>query len=470
MSQIDKKKKIFGNIAASKTLTETMPKILAVLQSTNNDSNVINFLTDLIKQLIGQKELDTTIVDFLTKLLPKIETTIKKALKSQLKSIVSCGINPSIPTFLKSNGDGIVIEVKKIDFTDLLKIDPESSIGSLVYLDSRNGLQSSDLNTFIHAVIQDDGVEHAWKGILNFKFVSLDANGVNPNNSLIIKATALYENKSFNDLNNDFVDSIKLFDTANIINKVMDIIFGSISFNLKKTSKQLEIEGKINAVVDKLVDLDEEDIISDDYFTFNNEELSKIQTEADNRKRGFIELETSSKVSATISEQQLVALSQEMGTAVTKKEQKDVLTKNLGAMAKSNTANSRNKADNSTIEVNFIQSIIANLLKAIIGVLLTPKIVSLFLINFKVVNGPEAKFENGIDFIKKNNNLFKVIVKAITLELSKLLVAIVLKHIAKLTLKVQAKKRIDKQKNKLVQMLSLIGTPQEALRTIKGLS
>jgi hypothetical protein len=472
MSQITKKKKIFGNIAAAKTLTETMPKLLnsSSLPSINNDSNVISFLTDLIKSLIGQKVLVSTVVEFLTKLLPRIETTIKKALKTQLKSIVSCGINPSIPPFLKSGGDGIVIEVKKIDFTDLLKIDPSTSIGSLLYLDSSAGLLSSDLNTFIHAVIQDDGVEHSWKGILNFKFVSLDASGVNPNNSLIIKATALYENKSFNDLNNDFVDSIKLFDTANLINNIIDIIFGSISVKQKKTTKQLEIEGKINSVVDKLVDLDEDEIISDDYFTFNNEELLKIQTDADNRKRGFIDLETSSKISATISEQQLTTLSEEMGTAVTKKEQKAVLTKNLESMAKSNTDNSRNKSDNSTIEANFIQSIISNLLKAIIGVLLTPKIVCLFLINFKVVNGPEAKFENGIDFIKQNNKLFKDIVKSITLELSKFLVAIVLKYISKLVLRVQIKKRIDKQKNKVVQILSLIGIPQEALRIIKGLS
>ena len=47
--------------------------------------------------------------------LPKIERDIKQVLKLELKSIVSCGVDPSLPFWFKSNGTGIVIEVKKID-------------------------------------------------------------------------------------------------------------------------------------------------------------------------------------------------------------------------------------------------------------------------------------------------------------------------------------------------------------------
>jgi hypothetical protein len=51
----------------------------------------------------------------------------------------------------------------------------------------------------------------------------------------------------------------------------------------------------------------------------------------------------------------------------------------------------------------------------------------------------------------------------------KMLLVIALKRIAELVGEAQAKKQIDKAKNKIVQLLSLVGVPQEAIRVIKGL-
>ena len=52
----------------------------------------------------------------------------------------------------------------------------------------------------------------------------------------------------------------------------------------------------------------------------------------------------------------------------------------------------------------------------------------------------------------------------------KYLLAIALKRIAELVAEAQIKKQIDKNKNKVVQLLSLVGIPPEALRIIKGLT
>jgi hypothetical protein len=124
MSVVDKKRKVFGNIAAARTLTESMPKLKlnSSFPSVNNKGDTITFLTDLIKSLIGYIALVNAIVDILTHSLEKIERDIKKALKTELKSIVSCGVDPSLPAFIKSTGAGIVIEVKKKEFQYLIKI------------------------------------------------------------------------------------------------------------------------------------------------------------------------------------------------------------------------------------------------------------------------------------------------------------------------------------------------------------
>jgi len=137
MAIVDQKKKVFGNIAALRTLTEGFPKLKTSFSfpSINNNGNPITFLTDLIKSLIGYEALVKSVVDILSHSLPDIEHEIKVVLKQELKSIVSCGVDPSIPAFIKSTGTGINIEVNKIDFTDMMLIDPNSVGGKLMYND-----------------------------------------------------------------------------------------------------------------------------------------------------------------------------------------------------------------------------------------------------------------------------------------------------------------------------------------------
>lgn len=471
MSILDKKRKIFGDIAAAKTLTESMPqlKLSSSIPSLNNNGDSITFLSDLIKSLIGYNALVKGVVDILTHSLGDIEIEIKKNLKLQLKSIVSCGVNPSLPTFIKTNG--IIIDVKKIDFLDLLKVDPNSISGKLIYNDvTPNLLNSTDFNTFLYRVIQDDGITHTWKGILDITFVSLDPNGINPNNSLIIKSNQSYNLKKLDDLNNDFIDSLELFNTENIVNKIVDMLYGSVSVKLSKSRKQLEAEAKINKVVDKMIKADAGDTINDSYFTFDNVELTQIEAEADNRKRGIVKVKASTIIDASITEESLTEFNTQMGTAITVQEKKDVLANSLDSMATETTNNSTNPSDNQSIKLNFIQQIIDTLIKSIVGVVLSPKVVIVFLITFKIIYGQQIEFENGVDFIFKNKELIKNVIKKITLLIVQFLTVIALKKIAELVADAQVKKQKEKYTNRLTQLLSLIGVPQDAIRVIKGLS
>ena len=472
MSILDKKKKIFGNIAAARALTESMPKLKlsSSFPSINNKGDSIIFLTDLIQSLVGYYELVNGVVDILTDSIDEIEVEVKKALKFELKNIVSCGVDPSLPSFIKNSGTGIVIEVKKVDFLDMLKTDPNSVSGKLLYNDVTSSLtDSTDFNTFLYGVIQDDGNTHTWNNILDITFNSLGTNG-NQNNTLTIKANTAYNSKTLTDLNNNYVDSLKLFNTEKLVNKIIDTIFGSISIKINKTRKQLETEAKINAIVDKLTQSDEGDIIDDTYFEFDNDEISKIHVEADNRKRGVIKLKTSETIDASVSQESLSLLSTEMGTAVTIQDKKNILSSNLDSMANQNTNNSKTPSDKASIKINFIQNIINTLIKGIVGIILSPKVILMFLINFKIIYGSVSEYTDVVDFLKKNKKLIKLIIKKISSLIIKFLLSIALKKITELVADAQIKKQIDKNKNKVVQLLSLVGVTQEALRLIKGLT
>jgi hypothetical protein len=120
MSILDQKNKVMGNIAALNVINEGLPKfdIKNSFSSINNDTNPVDFLLDLVQSLMGYQELKGNIIDVITRKLPEIESKIKKTLKQDLKGYVSCGVNPSIPVWLRSTGAGVELKLSNIDFFD----------------------------------------------------------------------------------------------------------------------------------------------------------------------------------------------------------------------------------------------------------------------------------------------------------------------------------------------------------------
>lgn len=471
MSNLDNKKKIFGNLAAAKTLTNGVPKLKlnSSFPSINNSGNSLDFLIDLLISLTGISTLMSTVVDILTYSLPKIEIKIKKALKIELKSIVSCGVDPNIPTFLKSTGSGIIIKVKDIDFIDLFKVNPTSLSGDLLYNDITSPLSNStDLNTFLFDVIQNDSTTMSWNNILDVTFNSVGVNG-NPNNTLTIKTNPSYDNKTLTDLNNDFINSISLFGDADVLNRIIDSIFGSISANLKKSRKQLELEEKINNVIDNIVNATEE-TSDDSYFVFDNDEVYIQEEKATNRKNGIMKLECCNKIASTVPIESLSAFTTDIQSSTSTQNKKEIITKHLSNMASASSSNTENPSDVASVKTNFIIEILKNIVKSIVNIVISPKIILIFLVNFKIIYGANGSFDGPIDFMKKNKNLFKSIIKEISGIIIKMLLVLAIKEITSLVAKAQLKKMADKNKGKVSQILSLVGAPQEAIRLLKGLS
>ena len=121
-------------------------------------------------------------------------------------------------------------------------------------------------------------------------------------------------------------------------------------------------------------------------------------------------------------------------------------------------------------DLDFFQQIINNLIKAIVGVVISPKVIIIFLINYKIIYGINSTFNGATDFIKSNKNLFHSIMKEISGMIIKILLSIALKKIGEIVADSKVKTEIEKGKNQLSQLLSLVGIPQETLRIIKGLA
>jgi hypothetical protein len=502
MSILSKKKQIFGNIAADRTITEGMPKLneTSSMPSINNGGNVVAFLTDLIKSLEGYESLVDTVIETLTNYLGIIEKEIKNALQLELKAIVSCGVNPSLPDYIKSTGAGIKFTVNKIDFTNLMKVDPNSTAGKLIYTDiTQNLIDSKDFNTFLYQVIQNDGSAHGWGhqtsggDILTFQFKSIDVSGIDPNNTLTIRADRNYDNKSLSDLNNDFINSLTLFDSATLLTKLVDDIFGSISKLANKAKSIIENDLKTNHIIDKITNLESNDILTDKFFEFTGIEKKQFEDSANLLKQGKAIYKTGTEFYATISTVSLTAATSSISGATSQIQKKEAIKQSINSFSdqiasasnsyqnlinnkdlslakiKNNiTSFTKNKLDHKALKLNFIQQIIDGFTKVIVNVLLSPKVIAIFLINFKIIYGPNETFSDPVDFLKKNRNLVKNVVKRISGIIIKILLKKVLKRITQLIAESQIKKQIDKNQAKVTQLLSLLGIQQDVLRQIKG--
>ena len=83
-----------------------------------------------------------------------------------------------------------------------------------------------------------------------------------------------------------------------------------------------------------------------------------------------------------------------------------------------------NKTDIPTVKQNFIQNIINTIIKSIVSIILSPKVLTLFVINFKLIYGQNADFSDPIDYLKKNKQLMNTIMKSIAQEIIKILIKI----------------------------------------------
>lgn len=478
MGILDQKQKIFGNIAASRSLTEGLPQfnLNSSFPSINNGGDTITFLTDLIKSLVGYQQLQSIVETIVSSNLAEIERDIKNALKSELKSIVSCGVNPTLPPWIKSSGSGIQFTVSKIDFANLMRTNPNSDVGKTLYNDVISDLiNSTDFNSFLYQTIQNNGTTESWghqttgSDILTWNFKTQDVTGAQANNTLTVKAHPSYDNKTLTNLNNDYIDSVKLFNTQNILTNLVDTIFGSVSTVGNKTLSQLQSDAKVQAIVTRISNANSNDVINDKYFSFTNAETNQQQIQAAQRKSGVNLFNTSTSLPVSVPFSSVQEMTSIVSAATNTLETKNAVSTSLNNIGNQLGAQAPNPVDANTVKMNFIQQLIQNLTNCIVDTILSPKVIAIFLINFKIVYGQNADFTDATDFLKKNKNLIHGMIKTIGAAIIKTLMVFALKEIAKLVGESIAKKQLDKNKLYVAQLLTMIGIPTSVLNMITEL-
>jgi hypothetical protein len=469
---VDLKKDIFGQIAALKTVNDGLPKLKlsSSFSSVNNSGNKTEFISDLLRSLVGYQEMTDSVVEILTKSIDKIEQELRHLINSDIINTATSCTDSTPPNWLVTNG--IIIEVNKIDFFDNLRVEPNSTSGQLIYTDiTPTFVDSLDFNTFLYGVIQNDGVTYQWPQNQPLYNITFNSQGTQtrPNNSLTIKLIeSVATSKKLPQISTEYFNSIKMFDKKNVINQVMDINYGITSNNVGKSLKQLEKEQNINNVIQKIIDKkDDSTIPNSDFLNSNKEKLKQLE-EAAKRKRGYGTLKMDTTITSSVPINEISNLNQQLSNpTITFSETKNIINNGLNTFSTFSALNVEKEIDKPTAKLDFIQKFINSLEKAIINLVITPKIIFPYVLNYKIINGELSDFDDPIDFLKKNKNLMQSMIKTISGIIVKLLMKKILKEISILVEKAALKRTAEKNKTRLSQMLSLVGVSQDSLRLIK---
>ena len=473
------KAEIFGQIAALRVSAEGFPKffISNSLPSISKATNSLEFLVDLTKALIGFEALKESLIDVLTHNLDDIEDEVKKALKKALKQLVSCGINPTLPNSFIN--DGIDLELRKIDLLDLFKVDPTTEAGRLLYNDVNTGTNSTDFNTFLYEVIQDNGGTSSWgnqtlgSDISNVNFTQQSSNINLPNNVVNFKPSNTLGSDKLTDFNNTYIDSIKLFNTNKLINSIIESIFGSISLKVNKNKRTIETEEKINDIINRIINADEDVIIDDSFFQFTNEEISDIEGRAELRRKGFTVVATCDNVESRIPFESIAALDLELepfngSTSPELIEQKTtIVRRSLDTLAQESASNV-NSNDKFSVQLNFIETMLKTIMNALVSVILSPKLIAILAVNHSIIYG--STFTSVEDFMKKNKVLITTVLTSVREAVVSIILERVLREVKTLVSENIIKTQIERVKNQKAQLASLLGSPTDTLRNISGLS
>lgn len=450
------KKELLDQIAALRSLNSGFPtfQLNNSFPSLNNSANAIDFLLDLLKQLVGYEELKEQLIRYLTYQVQPIEGTLKKALKLLLRKYFSCSTDALIPDdYLEGLGSGFNITLSQIDFFEILKVDPSSEIGSLIY-----GANSNDLNTFLYNVIQ--GITSNWNNLIVVEY-SLQGivDGIVKSNILNIKIDASWIGKTVNDFINEFIDKVIILTLPTFINKLFDLIFGSLSAALGKSKSAFENEAQLEILINKIVNLP--DItIDDSYFEFSKEEVADFNRRVNERSNGRKILTDCGNVNSSISLDDITNTYNLLGETSTLVELQTILSQQFNILSADATSQLP-FADQNYGKLSFFEELFKGIIQVLANLVFSPKVMFLFTIYFKVVTNTIGFF-NFEEFLINNRKFVIEIIKDTILPLVvNFLFKLVLDRVRKLVLEEQVARRLEMINNQQRQILSLLGISSE---------
>ena len=489
----DLKREIMELISLRKITCDNLPSVSIPtfpppVPSINLSMSVIDFLKDILAlvQGISFEQMRLQLIAWLVEQIQPLERSLALNFKLALKECFACQTSPIIPTWLfytdpttGAMGEGINIELNKIDLTCLFSVNPNSEAGKLLY----DGTPQTDLNRFLWDVIQANGTPLLWKDpitgkdIAYFTFLEDDpsaytttTNAGGPQDGdpkeMVFKMhiANTFHNKSLITFINDYVNSqTPLFDSNKVIPNTINFIYGTITNKIKLPEECVGQIVELETAIEDYINIginDAEVEVDNSFYSFTTEQMVDIKNKVSQRMAGVKNYEKCcNKQSSKISFSELVDINDNIQATSTLNEQIDVYGKAINSLNDSSISNlSSNDADRGSEE--FFSNFITGLQVALTKMFLSPKNLMLANMMFFLVNNKPIQSNTIKGILKDFECVFRIILADLINKLIyEFLLPLIINALKNIILCYITKKIKEKQLYNLLTLKSLLPGP-----------
>lgn len=391
MSISSDKKEIFSTIGAYASLGKQtkMPDLTNIFPSVNNKDDVVPFLLDTLKVVVGSDALKDLTGEMFTNFIDKIEPMAKDVIKKQ---IIQLNANDQIPSEFITTG--VSVSLPKIDIFKKVKQPTNDVLGEL-----RNDYskQYNFDNTLINSI--KTGNEVIFGNSITIKH--------NPIPDTITFKSTLPNGSTIGTLLTGLVDNMEIINKKELVSNVMNVIYGTISGALKKTVEETKLELEIDEVIQQLID------DGDDSFILSPSKLDKISQKALNISKGINQYDMGcGMISTVLSVDDLNTLVSTITGSTDPFVVANAFNLTIDDAAKDNPATT--DENKQTIRDGFFQKLIKEFTTVLVkSLVVAPQIRSLLAISSSFQNGGISLIGEPMEDLKK----FKTFIKCCTKEI-----------------------------------------------------
>ena len=331
------KKKIFrrietlGNVGkaidASKEKIE-LQNLMGSYDSINKkDSNMLEYFLDLIQLTGGKDAVKRAKKKVINKVTTEFRDGVKDILFEEFLRFTNCDLGFVIPSSDDSTTVGannIQVDVKTIDPFGMLKVDPNTKVGSFMYeaagiapgfpystnreLNARLANPNSPLVSYLGA---------STSSLFDIEYDNVDSFIVKPrglDGTLNDNTITPGNDRKVTEFLRDYFDSIDVFGNTNFLATIFNVLNGVVDIQIPKGTLDVELEGKFGEIIKRLMGIcgdddagadggsissnplsrlsegDDEDI--DSFFDFGPQELRNLEDETSLKLKGLIRFVT----------------------------------------------------------------------------------------------------------------------------------------------------------------------------------
>jgi len=265
MSLSSSKQDIFTTIGAYTSLKQErkLPDRTNLFPSVNNKKDVVPFLLDILKTVVGSEALKQLTGQLFTDFIDGVEPKMKEILAKQMTQYNSGeGLNTAF-----INGS-YKVPLKDLDIYGKYKSNPSSAEGSLLY--------SNNVDTFdrkMYTAILNAGSDITYNNmVLNYNAAT---------DAVTLKPTVASQSMNVGDWMGSFINDTVVIDKKEFLTNVMNTIYGSVTANQGKSIEQVYQELQISKLIEQLID-------DNDSFEISQEEFDALLQKAQGLVDGVV--------------------------------------------------------------------------------------------------------------------------------------------------------------------------------------